>query len=79
MSFDKKPGGISNMIESSTEALALHCDYVNIFLLDSFLKNKSFSKRFFSIKNININKINFLDRKLFKLGFLSSKIKKKNY
>ena len=77
MSFDKKPGGISNMIESSTEALALHCDYVNIFLLDSFLKNKSFSKRFFSIKNININKINFFDRKLFKLGLLTSKIKKK--
>ena len=62
------------MIESSTEALALNCECMNIFLLDSFLKNKHFFKQLFRHKKLNINKINFLDKSFLKLGFLSSKI-----
>ena len=64
LSLDKKPGGISNMIESSTEALALRSDYVNIFLPDSFYMIKIF-KQVLNIKNLNINKINFLDKSFF--------------
>ena len=57
------------MIESSTKALALNCEFINIFLLDSILNNKYFFKQFLEIKNLNINKINFLDKSFLNLVF----------
>ena len=65
------------MIESSTKALAFNCEFMNIFLPDSILSNKHFFKQLLDIKNLNINKINFLDKSFLKFGFLSKHIKKK--
>ena len=65
------------MIESSTKALALNCEFMNIFLPDSILSNKHFFKQLLDIKNLNINKINFLDKSFLKFGLLSKHIKNK--
>ena len=76
LSLDKQPGGISTMIESSTKALALNCEFINIFLPDSILSNKHFFKQLLDIKNLNINKINFLDKSFLKFGFIKQAYKK---
>ena len=65
------------MIESSTKALSLKCKTINIFLLNSLLKKNVFSKEFFSIRNLHLNKISFFENKLLKYGFLDKNFKKK--
>ena len=43
VSLDKKPGGISKMIELSSKALSLHCNEITIIVTDKILKNHNFT------------------------------------
>ena len=77
VSSDKNLGGISTMIQISSEALSINCRIINLVLSSKILKNKSFLESLKNIKNLLIQNINSMDRIFFKFGYLSSSIKDK--
>lgn len=76
LSLDKKPGGISTMIQISSSALSLNSQVTNIILTNQILQNQKFFDDLNKIKNSVIKKINFINKIIFKFGFVGSSIKK---
>ena len=75
MSLDKKPGGISKMIQTSSRALSQNCQVIKILLTRSILNNQEFLKGIINIKNSFIKNISFIDSFFIKFGYLSKNIK----
>ncbi len=75
VSLDKKPGGISKMIQTSSRALSVNCQEIKILLTRSILNNQEFLKGIINIKNSLLKKISFIDSFFIKFGYLSKNIK----
>ena len=75
MSLDKKPGGISKMIQTSSRALSLNCQEIKILLTRSILNNQEFLKGIINIKNSFIKNISFIDSFFIKFGYIRKNIK----
>ena len=76
LSLDKKPGGISSMIQISSSALSLSSEVTNIILTDQILRNQKFLNDLNKIKNSVIKNIGFMNKIIFKFGFIGGNIKK---
>ena len=76
LSLDKKPGGISTMIQISSSALSLSSEVTNIILTDQILRNQKFLNDLNKIKNSVIKNIGFINKIIFKFGFVGGNIKK---
>ncbi|MBF95794.1 MAG: putative poly(glycerol-phosphate) alpha-glucosyltransferase [Alphaproteobacteria bacterium MarineAlpha9_Bin4] len=75
VSLDKKPGGISAMIQLSTMAIASNCNIVNLLLTNAILENKEFSINLSKIKNLVLKNLSFTDRQFFKFSLLRSSMR----
>tara|TARA_B100001989_G_C24550051_1_gene473787 strand:- start:1091 stop:2146 length:1056 start_codon:yes stop_codon:yes gene_type:complete len=75
VSLDKKPGGISKMIQTSSRALSLNCQEIKILLTRSILNNQEFLKGIINIKNSFIKNISFIDSFFIKFGYIRKNIK----
>ena len=76
LSLDKKPGGISTMIQISSSALSLSSEVINIILTNQILQNQKFLNDLNKIKNSVIKNIGFINKIIFKFGFVGGNIKK---
>ncbi len=75
ISLDKDIGGISKMIEISTSVLSNNSNLINLFLINKSQTEKALVSSL-KMKNININKLSFIEKNLLKIGYLKKKYKK---